>query len=214
MNLMIVRHAESVGNVEGRLQGQEDYPLSTEGRQQVALLKERFRSENYRPTHVYTSPLSRTFETAEIVATQWELQIIKWDDLMETNVGVFSGLTWEEALERFPEMARSFEETRTPDAVDGAESFPQRSARALRVVDKLMSLHEDDDRVLVFSHGGIIQYIIAHLLGSRRTWGLGVRNTGVFEFEIDVGRWNGDNDALANPQLWRINRFNDADHLR
>ena len=90
MNLIIVRHAESTGNAEDRLQGQDDFPLSERGRRQAALLRARFESEGYLPTHIYSSPLSRTLETARIASAGWEVPISEWDDLMETDIGVFS----------------------------------------------------------------------------------------------------------------------------
>ena len=75
MNLIIVRHAESTGNAEDRLQGQDDFPLSERGRRQASLLRARFESEVYVPTHIYSSPLSRALETARIASAGWDLPI-------------------------------------------------------------------------------------------------------------------------------------------
>ena len=213
MNLTIVRHAESTGNAEDRLQGQYDFPLSDRGRRQAALLRARFESEGYEPTHIYSSPLSRTLETARIASAGWDLPITRWDDLMETDMGVFSGLRWEDAQARFPEMARRFAETRNMDVVEGAETFEQRSERGSRVIDRVMDEHTNDDRVLVFSHGGIMQYQIARVMGTSRVWGLSVRNTAMFEFSVDVDCWQSDGQEVVNLSLWRIGRFNDASHL-
>ena len=213
MNLIIVRHAESTGNAEDRLQGQDDFPLSERGRRQASRLRDRFESEGYVPTHIYSSPLSRTLETARIASAGWDLPITEWDDLMETDIGVFSGLTWDDVQARFPEMARLFAETRNMDVVEGAETFEQRTERGSRVVDRVMAEHTNDDRVLVFSHGGIMQYQIARVLGSKRVWGLSVRNTAMFEFTIDADGWQSDVQEIVNLNLWRINRFNDAGHL-
>ena len=213
MNLIIVRHAESTGNAEDRLQGQDDFPLSERGRRQASLLRARFESEGYVPTHIYSSPLSRALETARIATAGWEVPISEWDDLMETDIGVFSGLTWDDVQARFPEMARRFAETRNMDVVEGAETFEQRTERGSRVVDRVMSEHTNDDRVLVFSHGAIMQYQIAQVIGSKRVWGLSVRNTAMFEFTIDADRWQSDGQEIVNLNLWRINRFNDASHL-
>ena len=57
---------------------------------------------------------------------------------METDIGVFSGLTWDDVQTRFPEMARRFAETRNMDVVEGAETFEQRMERGSRVVDRIM----------------------------------------------------------------------------
>ena len=214
MNLTIVRHAESTGNAEDRLQGQDDFPLSERGRLQAVLLRDRFKSEGYLPTHIYSSPLSRTLETARIASAGWDLPITEWDDLMEVAMGVFSGLTWEVIQDRFPEMAHRFLETNNLDVVEGAETFERRLERGSRVVDRIMAEHTNDDRVLVFSHGGIMRYQIARILGTNRVWGVSVRNTAMFEFNVDTEHWlPGNDDETANLSLWRINRFNDASHL-
>ena len=213
MKLRIVRHAESTGNAQGRWQGRDDFPLTDLGREQAAKLRDRFAAEGYRPSHIYSSPLSRTFETAQIASSGWELPIVPVDDLMETDVGVFSGKSWEEVERQMPEVAREFAISRNLDVIDGAETYAQRSDRAQRVVDMVTGRHTDDDSVLVFSHGGIIAHIFAQFVGTNRLWGLGVRNTAVFEFAIAVERWHLDGHDLTNRSLWRINLFNDATHL-
>ena len=128
-------------------------------------------------------------------------------------MGCSPGLTWDDVQARFPEMARRFAETRNMDVVEGAETFEQRMERGSRVVDRVMAEHTNDDRVLVFSHGGIMQYQIARVLGTKRVWGLSVRNTAMFEFAIDEDGWQSDVQETVNLSLWRINRFNDASHL-
>ena len=213
MKLRIVRHAESTGNAQSRWQGRRDFPLTDVGRKQAARLRDRFAVEGYRPSHIYSSPLSRTFETAQIASSAWDLPIVQVDDLMETDVGVFSGLSWEEVEEQMPDVAREFAVSRNLDAVEGAETFAQRSDRARRVVDLVIDGHADDDSVLVFSHGGIISHIFAQLIETDRLWGLGVRNTAVFEFTIAVDQWRLDGHNRTNTNLRRINLFNDATHL-
>ena len=94
MRLVFVRHAESVGNAEHRLQGHADFPLSDLGRTQAERLFIQFKSERFEPTHVYSSPLKRVAETAQIVSREWPVEVSYSDDLKEHNIGVFSGLTW------------------------------------------------------------------------------------------------------------------------
>ena len=213
MKLRIVRHAESTGNAQGRWQGRDDTLLTELGRKQAAKLRERFTSEGYQPSHIYSSPLSRTLETAQIASSAWDIPIVQVDDLMETDIGVFAGKTWQDIEEQMPEVAREFTVSRNLDLVDGAETYTQRSDRAQRVVDLLTGEHTDDDSVLVFTHGGIISHIFAQLVGTDRMWGLGVRNTAMFEFTIAVERWQLDGLDRVNSDLRRINLFNDASHL-
>ena len=94
MELRIVRHAESTGNAAGRWQGRDDTQLTDTGREQASRLGKAFRAEGYRPSRIYASPLSRTFDTARIASSRIGLEdsIVPWDDLMETDVGIFLSL--------------------------------------------------------------------------------------------------------------------------
>ncbi len=132
---------------------------------------------------------------------------------MEHDIGVFSGLTWSEISSRYPDVAKEFDKSRNWDLVEGAETFAQRRSRGSRVVESLLDRHENSDQVLVLTHGGILQFMIANLLGTGRTWGMGAQNTGIFDFNLDLERWSQDGDSLYNPVLWRISRFNDVSHL-
>lgn len=71
LKLMFVRHAQSVGNVERRMQGCGEFPLTAAGQQQAARLAEHLRHEGWQPTHVYSSPLKRAAQTAEILLSHF-----------------------------------------------------------------------------------------------------------------------------------------------
>jgi broad specificity phosphatase PhoE len=70
LKLLFVRHGQSTGNVEKRMQGQGEYDLTPIGRAQATKLAHRLQSEDWHPTHVYSSPLRRALQTAEILAAQ------------------------------------------------------------------------------------------------------------------------------------------------
>ena len=213
MRLVLVRHAQTAANAEGRWQGHEEFELSPAGRAQAEKLYRRFQHEGLRPTYVYSSPLRRAFDTAEILARSWQVTVSPWDDLKEHGVGVFSGLTWDQIEARYPEAARGFENTRGWDAVPDAEPVPDRRDRGVRVIDEAMVRHGDHDVLLMVTHGGILQHFLAALMGTDRTWGLSIENTALFDFSVDLEQWQLDGDARLNTSLWRINRFNDASHL-
>jgi len=196
------------------MQGRAEYELSEGGRQQAELLYGRFLSEGFEPTHVYSSPQSRAAQTAAIVSRSWSHEITPWDELMEHDIGVFSGMTWADISKKYPEVASEFERNRDWGVVDGAETSAERRARGRRVVDAILSRHANDDVVLMFTHGGIMGHMLAALMGTDRTWGLGVRNTAVFDLSVDAERWwHKDHATYHNTELWRVHRFNDSSHL-
>lgn len=214
MRLVLVRHAESVGNAEERLQGHADYPLTDLGRAQAARLFDRFRTERFEPSHVYSSPLKRVAETAQIVSRAWPVEISYSDDLKEQDVGVFSGLTWEEAETAYPEMARMLIESGDWGAVEGAESLADIRLRAEGAVGGLIDGRGADDIVVAFAHGGIILRMLSVLMGTERVWRPPLQNTTLFDFTLDSSRWRLRDFGLNNrDSVWRVNRFADASHL-
>jgi broad specificity phosphatase PhoE len=212
MRLIFVRHAETTANAEDRFQGHADFSLSARGQAQALLLQSRFLVEGLTPTHLYSSPLKRCAETAEIIASSWPA-VQYWEDLQEHDVGVLSGLTWDEAIARYPEIDRDLEVSRQFAGIEGAEPLQDRRERGRRVAEGLLARHSDGDVVVAVSHGGILQHILSGLLGADRVWGLSISNTAVFEFELDPARWSMDGETRLTTAQNRIVRFNDAAHL-
>lgn len=86
--LYLVRHGSSVeqGLIRGRLPG---YPLSEKGKEEARLAAEFLADRNI--THVYSSPLQRAFQTAEIIAQQKGLKVKKAEQLNEWHVPEWEG---------------------------------------------------------------------------------------------------------------------------
>ena len=134
MDLIFVRHGESSSNVENRLQGQRDYPLTRRGRTQDELLAAWSERAGLSWDAVYCSPLSRAKETAEIVTRARASALpVECSDLREFDAGALQGLLHYQIHERFPE----FFEREISEYADysrwGGESYAQIAERALRV---------------------------------------------------------------------------------
>jgi broad specificity phosphatase PhoE len=214
MKLIFVRHAESTANAEGRYQGHSEHPLSGLGEAQAEQLSRQFHRDGFEPTHVYASPLMRTRQTAAVLARRWPVEVAYMDDLMEYDIGILSGLNDEEIAVKYPDLDLEHAWTRQLADVEGAEPLRARRARAERVVERALGGHYDGDTVVMVTHGGILQHILAVLLGTDRTWGTTVHNTGVFDFSIDKERWPLDGEHRLVGTYFRISRFNDASHLQ
>ncbi len=213
MQVVIVRHGETKANAEGRIQGHWDGGLSDQGRAQAAKLRASLEAEGFDPTHIYSSPLGRCMETANIVAQSLSPLVVPWDELKERGTGILSGLTWAEAIQKYPEINFDLIESPEWKGVDGVEPLTSMRGRSERVVSELVEKHRNDDVVLMISHGGIMQTMLGALMGTNRTWGTSIGNTGVFDFTLDVDRWSNDGEDRHNIAHWYINRFNDTSHL-
>jgi broad specificity phosphatase PhoE len=214
MHLLWLRHAESTGNQAGQIQGQTPEPLTSLGCQQATELGGYLGQQSWQPTHLYASPLQRAQQTAEILAraSGHQLAVCPLLDLQEIDSGILQGLTWSQAQQSYPELCQQLEETPTWLPIPGAETPPQCQARAQRLVDFLLSQHQDPDRLWLVSHGGILPYILAALLGTSRVWGISIPLTGVFELEINLKLWKNTAER-TNSSLWQIHRFNQTPHF-
>lgn len=154
--IFLARHGESDWNVAKRFQGHSDRPLTERGRQQAHALADLVAAQEI--DAVYTSPLSRARETAEIVAARTGLEPVALLELREVDTGSWSGLSRADVEARFPEGF-----TRWRSGGSGWEDGESYEEMAERVIGALRTIAEDhpDGRVLIISHGGPIRAIHA-----------------------------------------------------
>lgn len=166
MEIMLVRHGESEGNAQGRMQGRRDYPLSAVGREQAALAGKFIIGTGLEFAAAYTSPLARASQTAAIVAECGVRPVAVPDpDLPEIGAGELEGLDETEIRERFPPfMHRPLSETGS-FAEYGGESYDDVQARVSRLMARIEAQHRAaEDRVLLFGHGGFHYQLLKALL--------------------------------------------------
>ncbi len=158
----LVRHGETQLTAENRFSGAVGVELSDEGRWQAARLGERLQKEGL--TAIYSSPLSRTLDTARIIAGSSALKIETRDGLREISHGRWEGLTRAEVEERFMGEYDAWEADPFTFAPEGGESGVAVLARALPVMREIVTRHPGD-RVLVVSHKATIRLLLSSLLG-------------------------------------------------
>jgi len=158
----LVRHGATQLTAENRFAGAVGVDLSDEGRAQVRRLADRLAGDDI--DAVYASPLSRTLETAAILAAPHGLAPVPEDGLREIGHGHWEGLTRAEVEERFPGEYESWEEDPFTFAPEGGETGLAVLARALPVLRRIVVRHEGST-VLVVSHKATIRLMLASLLG-------------------------------------------------
>jgi probable phosphoglycerate mutase len=160
--VFLVRHGATGLTAEDRFSGSVGVDLSEEGRWQVARLAERLAQESI--TTVYASPLSRTLETARILATPHDLPIEQRDGLREISHGHWEGLTRREVEARYLEEYLAWDTDPFTFAPEGGESGVSVLARALPVMREIVMAHAGQT-VLVVSHKATLRLILSSLLG-------------------------------------------------
>jgi probable phosphoglycerate mutase len=177
--IILIRHGETEWNSQQRMQGHSNSDLSSVGQAQIQALGQWMKNVPF--DHIYSSDSQRAKQTAEAI-TQFSGHELKIDlRLREKNLGVFEGLTSEEARERHPEVFRLFKTAGSKYVIDEGESTQQLQDRALEIVDEIRIKHPEE-HVLLVTHGGFIRVVMKHSLGlslETPTRFL-IRNTGVF----------------------------------
>lgn len=184
--ILLARHGETDWNREGRFQGWADPPLNATGRAQAVDLSVQLMAEEL--AAVYSSPLRRAYETAEVVAASRGLEPVTVDALREVDVGSWSGLSRAEIEQRFPEQY-----ARWLDYGQGWEDGETYEQMVDRVVGALQELAEarDGERILAVTHGGPMRAAsafadrVSYAEARRRSPVVG--NTAVLEFAVEAG---------------------------
>jgi len=159
--ILLVRHGLTDWNKAHRFQGRTDVPLNEEGLAQAE--KTARRIEDWPVDAVYSSPLTRTRQTADVLAARHGKDVTIIDDLVEVYFGAWEGLYFKEKLkEKDGSLMNWFADPffNVPPGAEEWDSIKQRAERAVNSV--LQSGHK---HVVIVSHGGIMRALLVVLLG-------------------------------------------------
>lgn len=159
--LLLVRHGETIWNHTSRYQGHTDIELSETGREQARSLAKRLKTEKVKA--VYSSDLKRAFETASILASPHNLPVKATKELREINFGDWEGLTYQEIMEEYRELASEWYQHPGKIRIPGGETFTDVKERAYNTILEL-ARQNDPGTIIVVAHGGTIRAIICGLL--------------------------------------------------
>lgn len=155
-----IRHGVTAWNKEGRTQGSIDIPLDEDGIQMAIKIGNRLSNKAW--STIFSSPLQRAQQTAKIIADQIGLENMIIDErLQEIGEGKKAGTTEEERIEKWG---------------IGWQNMPLDGEPDEAVVERVLSFIEEikkkypNEKVLVVSHGSLIQKIVAQLCPDHLEW--------------------------------------------
>ncbi len=185
MKIYIVRHGYTHWNSLGKLQGVQDTELHETGLEQAKTLGKRLKCENI--TKIYTSPLKRAFTTAEIINEYTHVPIIKDENLIEMNFGVWQGLTLEDVKKVHSEFFSYWDDNRFETVIPNGESYEIVSIRAFKTIEKIAK--SNDKNVLLISHGSLIRALFCKILNIniKDSDNLNIDNCGISVLEYKDG---------------------------
>jgi broad specificity phosphatase PhoE len=148
----LARHGQTAYNLEGRFQGQLPVPLDDTGRGQAAELAEQAAAHGF--SALWSSPLLRAHETAEIVSRALGLTAHEDPRLMETDAGEWTNRSFVDVRAEAPELFAAFLAGDPGFAFPGGESFAQQEVRVGAALD---DIERGELPALVVCHGMVIR---------------------------------------------------------
>lgn len=155
MEIILIRHGETVWNKEGRVQGVTDVELSDVGQDQARKLAWSLKDHPIRT--IYASPLKRAVQTASFINHYHNIEIQTDPGLVEMDQGVFEGMTFKELMAFDRDFLKQWKANPASVTMPDGESFLDVQERAWPVIEKIMALSED---ALVVSHNFTIAAIL------------------------------------------------------
>jgi len=160
--IIVVRHGETIWNIEGIWMGHMDSPLTPKGVVQAEYIATRLSEVKFEL--IYSSDLGRALQTAEHISIKCGKAIQKDARLRERNIGIFEGLTDSEISEKFPEERKKHKEPGNEYQIPKGESRAQRNERVVEFFEEIAKKHTGQT-VVVVTHGGVLASIFQYSLG-------------------------------------------------
>jgi broad specificity phosphatase PhoE len=159
--LLLVRHGETQWNLDQRVQGHHDVPLTERGIQQAQRLAAWLSDEPLEA--IYSSDLIRARATAEVLADE-RLPVNTDARFREGGFGLFEGLTTTEIQDRYPEEFRLWREGAVDHRPPGGETLEALRERCVAGARDALANH-GGQTIMIVAHGGPVRVMVCGLLG-------------------------------------------------
>jgi broad specificity phosphatase PhoE len=154
-----VRHGENKANVIRQFSYKKiDYLLNEKGIQQAEQTATYF--EDKKITKIYSSPLKRAKQTAEIIGKRINLPITVLENFREINVGDFDGLLAPENWDQYDKIIDEWDKGHKEYPFPGGESYNDMLKRVKESYKQIIETSSEEDRIIVTAHGGIFVYLL------------------------------------------------------
>jgi broad specificity phosphatase PhoE len=199
VKLILARHGETVWNVEKIYRGRTDVNLDEVGIRQAELLGKYL--NNWELEAIYSSPLKRALDTANIIACYQKISVHVAEGLIDFDYGEWQSLPEQEAKRLYPSLHNEWHNNPHKVKMPGGESLEAVRGRAIEVVHDVLSKYQGG--VVLVSHRVVNKVLICSLLGLDNSyfWNIKQDVGGITVFDYVDGRFV-------------LTRHNDTSHLK
>lgn len=160
LEIYLIRHGECRGNRENLFRGRHDFPLNKNGVVQAECLRERLTGVPF--DRVYTSPLKRASQTAEIISVG-ETEIVKAEGLTNISLGEWEGMPKEFVAQKYPQLWQLWKTEPEKLNFPGMETLNEVQQRSFAALKEIITNHPEG-RVAIVTHRAVLKPLIAAIL--------------------------------------------------
>lgn len=198
--IFIVRHTETVGNIEKRLTGRQDYALTKKGEKLVEYLTKELK--NIKFDAIYSSTSGRAVATVMPLARLNNLEIIQADNLCEMFFGDYDGWKWEDANKIQPEVKENQNRINEIYGIPNQETMQEVADRMYNYIFQLAQINKGRT-ILISSHGVAIEAFLRKIVNLPFTY----EREKFCQYNVAINELNFENDRFE------IIRLADIDYL-
>jgi broad specificity phosphatase PhoE len=199
VKLILARHGETLWNAEKIYRGRRDIGLDQVGIKQAELLGKYL--SNYGLEVIYSSPLKRALDTANIIARYQKIGVQIAEGLIDFDYGKWQSLPEQEVKRLYSTLFNEWHNSPHKVRMPGGESLEDVRSRAVQVVNGVLSGRQEN--VLLVSHRVVLKVLICHLLG--------LDNSHFWNIKQDVGGITVSDHVGGR---FVLTRHNDTTHLK
>lgn len=193
--LYLIRHGETDWNRLRRVQGNIDIPLNTLGQEQANKLNCWFRDKHI--DVIYSSDLSRAYDTAQHLASHYNIGVKTYTELRERSYGLIEGKSIDQFSLTHSEITNDWLELEQYD-IEPLQNVKQ---RVFTKIEEILQRH-DGKSIACVSHGGAIKAYLSMITNGETGSGkIKIGNTAITEIEYSNG-------------VYRIVTINNTSHLK
>lgn len=160
--IFIVRHTETVGNIEKRLTGRQDYEVTPRGEKLIQKLTTEL--SNIKFDKIYSSTSGRAIRTVENLAELNNLEIETKEDLCEMYFGKYDGWKWEDVNRIQPEIKQRQNEINEISGIEDQETMKHVADRMDKCIRNIVQANIGKT-ILISSHGVAIEAFLRKISG-------------------------------------------------
>lgn len=161
--IILTRHGQTLWNIEGRVQGSLDSPLTEKGILQARSLALRLKNEGIK--HLYSSDSLRASNTAEEIRREIGLEKLSVNPaLREFSFGEWEGYVWQELRESYPEIFKIWDSEPHLVTTPGGENMELVLERAWNFLKQIIQIHRGET-VCIVTHGLTLKLLVTKALG-------------------------------------------------